>query len=184
MASLLGNQIVISGRLITIGELDPNAVTLPAAITLSVDNALMQAINLPNVITSQPTTSGTPVNDYIFRLPILYQVEGYISKNTVSSSFYFNPNLYTGIFSGINYLSASFSQFQIAAQNLYIFDVNTGFAKFSSMGISNIELVQDKDAINVLKIKMNMQEAIKAPNQPQTAQNNSRIPANRGKLNG
>lgn len=189
-----GDTIQITGYQIGVGGLPvPGSPSTPSTgglpvpgsgvglpfFTLELDNSTMQQIGFDNVITQQPTTRGTPINDNIYRLPIKYQIEGLLSASTVNGSF--SP---TNLLSHFTFLSTRFSNVQNAALNVYIFTINTGFATFTSMGLLSCVLKQEVSAFNALRYVMTFQEAILAPSSANQTQNNyNRDPANRGKIN-
>ena len=173
-----GETIQITGVQLTIGDVS-NVPNNTSTFLLVIDNAMSQQIGFSNVVTQQPTSRGTPINDNIYRLPITYRIEGLLSASTVTNTLDVG-----NILNFTNYMSSSFSNIKQAALNTYLFTVSTGFSVLEGYALLSCDVRQDKEAFNALRIELVMQEAMKSPaTVSQTQSNSNREPANRGKLN-
>lgn len=153
----------------------------PSTITINIDCATTLSLGFQNIITKQPTTSGTPINDNLARQAKTWAVEGYISLSTFGSTLQFVKNFNNSN----NYLAQRIDNLEKALMNPYIFKVYGGCIVWDSMAMATCQLSQTPDKINAMKINLVMQETIRSPGDAaQTAYNSNRDYLNRGKQNG
>lgn len=176
------NTLSIKGYQLTAGNIGSQSAS-SNPIELVIDNYIEQYFELNNIITKQPTSRGTPGNDWMYREPWEYSVSGVLSSSTLSSSLDFNLDSFIG---PNNYLSTKFNQAFSAALGQYIFFVYTGVNSYPSMGISRMKLSRKRESYNCLWIDLSLQELIiPTTSQSYNTRNNSdRPPAKQGIKNG
>lgn len=177
-----GNTLKLIGSQVSSGNIGSQLASLNP-VELVIDNYMEQDFHLPNIVTRQPTSRGTPNNDFMYREPWIYSIRGLLSSSTLSSSLDFN----LGSFEGANsYLSTKFSQAMKLALGQYIFTAYTGVGIFPSLGILDLYLHRDKKRYNCLEISLVLQELMLAStsNSYTTKNNEDRPPADQGIKNG
>lgn len=177
-----GNTLKIVGYQLTSGDIG-NQELSSNSIELVIDNYISQDFGFSNIITKQPTSRGTPDNDWIYREPIDYSISGVLSSSTLSSSLDFNVASFLG---ANNYLSTKTNELFKASLGQYVFSVYAGVFNFISMGISELHLSRKRESYNCLWIDLTMQELIipSTSNNYNTRNNSDRAPANQGIKNG
>jgi hypothetical protein len=188
MSYIFQENIQIVGRTVSAGKLSRDSSDEftrdfgdTSTITINIDCCTMINMGFQNIITKQPTTSGTPINDNLARQALTWAVEGYLSTSTWGSTIQFIEN-----FKNSNdYLGQRINNLQKALMNPYIFKVYGGYVVLDSMAMATCQTSQSPEKINALKINLVMQETIRSPGDAaQTAYNSNRDYLNRGKQNG
>lgn len=180
--NFFGSSLKIVGRQPSLGNIG-NSDTSLSTFELVIDNVINQNFLNSPVVTQHPTTRGTPVTDFTYRMPWRYQIEGLVSASTLSSSLDFNVD---SIFGSSNYLSTRFEKFRQALTQKYIFKVYTGVNVFDSMGIVDLQISKMRERYNCLEVMITFQELLvaKTGDLSNTKNNQDRQPVNQGVKNG